>query len=347
LTALRFQRKRARGKCGAGKTTVQRRHSVSILGAALAVGQLFAGTFTVEAQTAGRTYRVGHLANTALGDKLSREIALPELAKLGFVEGRNLVFDGRIGEPDALPGLMGDLLAAKPDVVVVIGPAVMKAAHAATRTVPIISFGADPVEMGFASSYAQPGGNFTGVAILAKELEAKRLSLLRDALPGKRRFAALISAAGNPVSEPALKTAAATLGVELVAFRVASSADYPAAFAGMRAAGAEALVISATPEFFNDGKQLAALALEAKLPTVCEWAEMARVGCLIGYGPVRVELRRRMAHQIAAVLRGEPVGKIPIELPVRFDFAVNQQIAKALGLTIPEGVLLQASEVIE
>ena len=330
---------------------MQRRVFMSTPGATLAALQLFAVALTAHAQTPqptpGRVYRLAHLTNSPLGETVTRDITLPELAKLGFVEGRNLIFDGRVGETDAMPKFMRELVAAKPDVIVAIGPAPMKAASAATRTMPIVSFGADPIELGLAQSYARPGGNVTGVVILATELEAKRLSILREVVPDRRRVAALFSAAGNPVSEPALRKAAASLGVELLPFTVTTPAEYTAAFAAMRAAGAQALVIAATPEFFRDGKQLAALALEAKLPTVCEWAEMAHAGCLIGYGPSRAELRRRMAHQIAAIFRGEAPGNIPIELPSRFEFAINQKIATALGLKIPEGVLLQASTVIE
>jgi putative ABC transport system substrate-binding protein len=110
------------------------------------------------ARIPGRTYRLGHLANTALSESLTREIALPELAKLGFLEGPNLAFDGRVGEPDAQPGLMRELLATGPDAVIAIGPAPLAAAGAATRMVPIVTFGFDPVELGLAQSYARPGG---------------------------------------------------------------------------------------------------------------------------------------------------------------------------------------------
>ena len=115
----------------------------------------------------------------------------------------------------------------------------------------------------------------------------------------------------------------------------------------MRAAGAEALVISATSEFFRDGEQLAAFALEARLPTVCEWAEMARTGCLVGYGPNRTALRKRMASQIALIFGGAAPGDVAIERPAAFELAVNQKIAKALGLTIPFAVLASADEVID
>jgi putative ABC transport system substrate-binding protein len=297
------------------------------------------------AQTPNRVYRLAHLSNSADSEAFTRQITLPELARLGFVEGRNLVFDGRVGELDALPGLMRELLAGQPDAVVAVGPAI-GSAGAATRTVPVVTFGFDPIELGLAASYARPGGNVSGVVILIGELEAKRLSLLLETVPDRRRIAALVPAR-NGANETALQKAAAGLGVELLVFPVAAPSEYPAAFAAMQAQGAQALVIGATPQFQRDGKQLAGLALEAKLPTVCEWAEMAHVGCLIGYGPSRIALRKRMADQIAQIFRGVAAGDIPIERPTVFEFAVNQKIAKSLDISIPSAVLTRADEVIE
>lgn len=299
------------------------------------------------AQAPNRVFRLGHLGNSTLGEALTREITLPELAKFGFVEGRNLVFDARIGEPGAMPKIAAELLTAKPDAIVAVGPAPLAAAGAATRTIPIICFGADPVDLGLAASYARPGGNVTGVVILAPELDGKRLSVLRDMVPDRRRVAALLLATGNRGSEPAMRKAAERLGIELLTFTVATPADYQAAFAAMRAQGAQALVIGAAPEFQRDGKVLAALALESRLPTVCEWADMARNGCLIGYGPSRAALRKRMADQIAQVFRGVAPGVIPVEQPTIFEFAVNRGVAKSLDLDIPVALLTSADEVID
>ena len=250
-----------------------------------------------------------------------------------------------VGELEALPGLMRELLAGQPDAVVAVGPAIVTAGTA-TRTVPVVTFGFDPIELGLAANYARPGGNVTGVVILIGELEGKRLSLLLEAVPDRRRVAALVPA-GSAANETALRKAAAGLGVELLVFPVAAPSEYKAAFAAMRAQGAQALVIGATPQFQRDGKQLAALALEARLPTVCEWAEMAQVGCLIGYGPSRTALRKRMADQIAKIFRGAAPGELPIERPTVFEFAVNQKIAKSLDLSIPSAVIARADEVIE
>ena len=144
-----------------------------------------------------------------------------------------------------------------------------------------------------------------------------------------------------------MRVVAASAAIELLAFNVAAPADYPVAFAAMRAAGAEALVISASPQFNNDMKSLATLALEARLPTICEWANNARDGCLIGYGPDRGALRRRNADQLARIFRGVAPGEIPIEQPTVFEFAVNLKVARALDLDLPAALLARADEVIE
>ncbi len=326
---------------------MRRREFISGVSFTAATSLLVAGTSPLLAQSPGRVYRLAHLANSATSVTSTRETTLTELAKLGFVEGRNFGFDSRIGGQEALPGLMRELLAAQPDAVMAVGPGPVMAASAATRTVPIVAFGADPVQLGLAQSYARPGGNVTGVVILVSELEAKRLSILHEAVPGRRRVAALVSVGNRTITEPAMQKAASKLGVELLVFSVAAPADYPAAFAAMRAAGVEALVIGAAPELFRDGRQLAALALEARLPTVCEWAEMAHGGCLIGYGPSRTALRKRLAAQIAMIFGGAAPGDIAIEQPAVFETAINQKTAKSLDLTIPFALLAQADEVIE
>jgi putative tryptophan/tyrosine transport system substrate-binding protein len=304
-------------------------------------------SLAARAQTPNRIYGLGHLANSADSEAFTRQTTLPELARLGFVEGINLVFDARVGEPDLLPALMRELLVGQPDAVVAVGPA-LRPAGAATRTVPVVAFGNDPTELGLAASYARPGGNVTGVVILIGELEAKRLSILLEAVPDRRRVAALVPTQSlGQGNEAALRKAATGLGVELLVFPAAAPSEYPAAFAAMRAQGAQALIIGATPQFQRDGRQLAGLALEARLPTVCEWADMAHEGCLIGYGPSRVALRKRMADQIAQIFRGVAPGDIPIERPTAFEFSLNLRIAKSLDLIIPSAVLARADEVIE
>jgi putative ABC transport system substrate-binding protein len=144
-----------------------------------------------------------------------------------------------------------------------------------------------------------------------------------------------------------VRAAAKALGLELVVFYAKASAEYPAVFAAMRSASAQALAILSAPDFSTNASTLAALALEAGLPTVCEWRKMAEQGCLLGYGPDIAELYRRLADYVVRIFRGAAPGDLPIEQPTHFEFAVNLKTAKALGLAIPPAILARAEDVIE
>jgi putative tryptophan/tyrosine transport system substrate-binding protein len=309
---------------------------------------LLALAYPLGASTAGeRIYRLGELAPSAASLEITRSVTLPELAKLGFEGGRNLILEERVG--DAAPGLARQLLLTKPDAVIAIGAEAIRAASEATTEVPIVMFGASPVGKGLAASLARPGGNVTGVVILAAELDGKRLDLLREAVPAARRIAALLlpSAPLRQASEREMREVATSTGVELLPFDASEPEDYPAVFAAMRGAGAQAVVVMANATFNRDAALLARLALETGLPTVCEWAEMAQAGCLLGYGPNRPELRRRLAYFIAHIFQGVTAGDLPIEQPTHYQFTINLRTAKALGLTIPPTLLVRADEVIE
>jgi putative ABC transport system substrate-binding protein len=295
-----------------------------------------------------RVYRLGLLTQTQRSIDLTRSLTLPELARLGFAEVRDFVLEVRVGDAEAMPRLARDLVAARPDAIIAISNVPIRAAYEATRTVPIVMFGTDPVGEGFAASLARPGGNVTGVAILAAELDAKRLELLHEAVPAARIVAALhFRAPARVASAREMRARAASAGVEFLAFDVGGSGDYPAAFAGMRAGGAQVLAIAAHSELFRDADQLCALALEARLPTIGEWSDMARSGCMLGYGPSQAELRRRIASFVARVFRGAVPGELPIEQPTRFELAINLRTARALAITVPEALLARADEVIE
>jgi putative tryptophan/tyrosine transport system substrate-binding protein len=300
------------------------------------------------AQTSDKVWRLGVLSPGSL--ERFRETILPELAKLGFVEGGNLVVEMRGRAPDKLPELARELLATRPDAVVAVGNFAIRAVQQASSTIPIIgaNIGEDPIAAGFATSLARPGGNVTGVEMLAPELDAKRLDLLHQAVPGAHRVAALaVTAQRNAPSLTAVKKAAALAELELLTFEAATPAEYPRVFAAMRATGVEALAILSVPEFANNAEALAALALGSRLPTVCEWDRMAEQGCLLGYGPDVAELRRRTADYVARIFRGAVPGELPIEEPTHYRFAVNLKTATALGLTIPPSLLARADEVIE
>jgi putative ABC transport system substrate-binding protein len=304
---------------------------------------------SASAQEPGRLYRIAFVTPSEATIEFMRKFQLPEVARFGFVEGRNLTVTTHAGAPARMPELAREAIATKPDVVVAVSSVAILAVKEASSTVPIVmSFiGEDPIEKGVAS-FARPGGNVTGVAMLAAEMDGKRASLLHDFVPAARRFAILT---GRPPrhaegAEEARRVAR-KLGLELDAFYADEPADYVAAFAGMRTARSEALIIISAPDFFRDAALLSRLALEAGLPTVCEWASMARDGCLIGYGPNFAARWRRPGEYVARILRGEKPGELPIEQPTLFEFAVNLKTAKALGLTIPEASLLRADEVIE
>jgi len=281
--------------------------------------------------------------------EITRRTTLPELAKLGFRQGENLVIDERTGDPASLPKLAREVVAGHPDAIIAVGGEAIRAVRQATQTIPVVMFGSDPVGLGYAQSLAHPGGNMTGVVILAVELDGKRVDLLHEAVPELRRLAGLLAASspGRQTAEREMRTAATKDGVEFTPVEVNGPQDYAAAFDRIRAAGAQGVAITANPFLYRDGAELARLANQNGVASVCEWGEMARSGCLLGYGPNRDELRRRMAHQLAQILQGAKPGDLPIEQPTHFELIVNLETAKVLGLTVPQSLLARADEVIE
>jgi putative tryptophan/tyrosine transport system substrate-binding protein len=321
-----------------------RRREFIVLGSALLLIAPKTG-----AQESTRTYQLGILTLTRRGMEETRQITLAELTKRGFIEGHNLYLDPHIGNPDDLADIAQALVAGRPDVIYAVGTAAIRAVKAATATIPIVMFGDDPISQGFAASLARPGGNVTGVTLFATELNVKRLQLIHEAIPGARRITILFGslASNREAAESALRKAAESIGLELLVLDVAEPTEYRRAFDRMRAADAQALVITSNPQLYRDGAQLATLALEFRLPTICEWADMASTGCLIGYGPNLGELRRRAAEYISRIFQGASPDSLPIEGPTHFEFAVNLGTAGALGIEVPQGLLLRADEVIE
>jgi len=301
------------------------------------------------ASSAERIYRLGSLSPTAESLEVTRRTTLPELAKLGFREGENLVIDESSGDAAKLPELAREMVNRHPDAIIAIGGEAIRAAHQATTKIPIVMFGADPIRSGYAEGLAHPGGNVTGVVILAVELDGKRVDLLHEAVPNMRRLAGLFvpSAPARQTSENEMRGVAMKLGLEFLPFEASGPEQYPAAFTAMRAAGAQGVAFMANPYLYRDGAQLAELAINARLPAVCEWAEMARAGCLVGYGPNRAELRKRLAYHLTQIFRGEPAGEIPTEQPSRYELAINLETAKTLGIEVPQSFVARADEVIE
>lgn len=306
-------------------------------------------TAPVIAQNGGKTYRVGLMAVGTNLDSIRPGI-VAELRRKGFIEGQNLVVDERVGPAEKLSDFSHELAQQKPDAVVAIGaPAAAAAIKEISQTTPVVGwFGSDPVALGYVESFGRPGRNVTGLLVLAAELDGKRLDILREALPGARRFGAL---ALNPVrhapSIKAMREVAERAGIELQIVYAESAAQYPAAFAALKEGGAQGVVIAGAREFHLDGSVLATLAREAGLPTVCEWSELAREGCLLGYGAKFEDLLMQTGQYVARIFRGASPAELPVEHPARLEFAVNLRTARVLKLEVPHAVLLRADEVID
>jgi putative ABC transport system substrate-binding protein len=316
----------------------------------LALICLFLFAMPAQSQAAGeKTFHLGLLAPSPASLEFTRVTTLPELAKLGFQDGRNLALDARASEdPAGMERAARELVAANPDTVIAIGMDAAQAIHAATKTVPIVLFGGDPVRAGLAESLVHPGGHVTGVVIFGTQLDGKRLALLHDAVPNARRIAALLHSGPDRLeTESEVRDVAVRLGLEIISVSVDDRRGYAGGFAVMHDAHAEALIITAHPQLYADADQLLALARENGLPSICEWAEMAQSGCLLAYGPDRAALRQRLAHYVARIFRGTPPGEQPIEQPTVFKLAINLATARALNLTLPAGILALADEVIE
>jgi putative tryptophan/tyrosine transport system substrate-binding protein len=272
------------------------------------------------------------------------------LAALGHVDGRDIRLESRLAEGHAerLPELAKSLAAEGPAIIVTAGDPATRAAQQATRSIPIVALADDLVDAKFIASLAKPGGNVTGVSILATELDAKKLEMLKLIVPGARRFGVLGEAAsGSPARLRAVKEAAQTLGVELQIVEVHSPADFAAAFASLRAGGADAIDILSSPLLFGSREQLARLSLENKLPAICQFREMVDAGCIASYGSSLPDAYIMLAALTDKVLKGAQPGDIPAQQPTRFELVINQKAARAMGIEIPPPILVRADEIIE
>jgi putative ABC transport system substrate-binding protein len=297
----------------------------------------------------GKTYRLAVFSISVVSVENTRTMTLPMLEKFGFVAGRNLEIVSRVGSPDRMPALMREILAAKPDVILAVGGEAIQAARTATASVPIVIFGPDPVQLGVTENISRPGGNVTGILILATQLDAKRLTLLHEAVPPGRRLAALINPT-SPNREPSerlMRAAAAAAGIDLSLFYAAGPSSYGTAFAAMRNAGIGGVAITANPEYFRDTAEILRLAHQARLATVCQWNEMAAAGCMLSYGPNLTRMRERAAYYIARIFEGVKPSDLPIEQPSQVEMAVNLTTARLLGIAVPQSLLVRAEHVIE
>lgn len=308
---------------------------------------------TAEIKAASKLPRVGVLCAPACSGP-SFEAFWEGLHKLGWVEGTTVVIDREESGSrlDELPSLAAHLVQSKPDLIVTLSPQAARAAKDATSEIPIVmTFIADPVGMGLASSLAHPGGNATGVASLVPgDFDGKVLEIIRELLPKAQRVAAFINPSNDihrnlyPKEAP---PAAAKLGFQLDTFELHHADEMPGAVAAAKAHGAEALFVLADPIFNFAPNRLADLALQAHLPAISFFRSFAQAGGLFSYGPDYAGLARLGAHYVDRILKGAKPADLPIEQPSKFLFVVNLKTAKSLGLEVPLSLLAQADEVIE
>jgi putative tryptophan/tyrosine transport system substrate-binding protein len=317
----------------------------------------FCAATSVEAQGAGRTWRVGYLSLVEEQLETSRRWLAAfraGLRELGYTEGENLVIEARYaaGRVDRLPGLAAELVRLKVDVLVAAPAGSALAAKKATSTVPIVFMGEpDPVGTGLVRSLARPGGNVTGLADAHSELAPKRLDLLRQLVPSASRVGVLWSPS-NASTAPQVRTvesAARTLGLTVLRVPVEGPrrGDLDRAFAALARERVGALLVIADPTLGNQRGRIAELALAQRLATSGTHRGWAEAGLLMSYGTDFVDLFRHGAVLVDKILKGSPPSAIPVEQPTKFEFVINARTARALGLAIPPSVLLRADQVIE
>jgi putative tryptophan/tyrosine transport system substrate-binding protein len=275
-----------------------------------------------------------------------------ELSRLGWIQGKNLVIFDRWAEArgDRLPDIINELISADVDLLVTAaGPATI-AAKAATRTIPIVLVGvADPVAYGIVRSLSRPGANITGLSAMSLELTGKQLQLLKEMVPGMMRVAAIANP-DDPDAQQRMQdvySSAERLGVAVLVLEATTPAAIESAFAHLRDERCESLWISASPLTFANRARIVALAAAAHLPAIYPFRGFAVEGGLMSFGTDYTDLFRRAAVFVDKILRGAKPGDLPVELPTKFELVLNLKTAKALNITIPPVLLIQANEVIE
>jgi putative ABC transport system substrate-binding protein len=318
---------------------------------ALAGGAVSAWPFAARAQQSAMPV-IGYLSGVGM---TARNLAAfhQGLGETGYIEGQNVAIEYRWaeGQYDRLPALAADLVGRRVTVILAGGGDVSAlAAKAATATIPIVFIlGGDPVKLGLVASFNRPGGNATGVLVLTPALVAKRLELLRELVPNAAAVSLLVNPA-TPNAEPIIteaQTAARRLGWRLHVLRVSAEGDLEAAFAAHVREGADALVVTTGAYFLRLRERFTAFAARHAVPVIYDRREFVADGGLMSYGASIVEMTRQMGGYVGRILKGEKPGDLPVLQPTIFELVINLKTAKALGLTIPQSILLRADEVIE
>jgi len=325
---------------------MRRREFIGVLGAAAAVWPLAARA----QQPVENVPRIGLLWPGASVPASPRmESFRRGLREQGYVDGRNVVIELRYarGCPQQLPDLAADLVRMNVDVIWTGGDLATKVAQRATATIPIVALADDMLAAGLVTSLSRPSGNTTGLTILASELSAKRLELLRNIFPGLSRVAALWDPTTGTSQVTATKNAAQSLNLNLQILEVRNRDDLARAFEAAMQEHAEALDTFSSPFLASLYREIISFAAENRLLAIYQWREHAEAGGLASYGPSLSETWRQSALIVTKILRGAKPSDVPVEEPAKFELVINQKTAKALGLELPLALLIRADEVIE
>ena len=325
-----------------------RRELIAFTGAAF-----FAWPLVAHAQQQAKIARLGYLGFGDPATAATRVEALRAgLRDLGYVEGKNLVIEFRwSGTVEQMREAAAELARMKVDVIFASSSTEVEPARRATSTIPIVfAAHADPEGVGHVSSLARPGGNITGLAVVQSDITPKRLETLKQTVPQATRVGVLCDRTA-PSYKPMLQAAKAAsekLGVQLLTVSVSTVADYDPAFVTMAQGHVGAVLVHASTQTVRENpRRLAELALKHRLPTIFGARDNVVAGGLMSYAPDMIDLYRRAAVYIDKILKGARPAELPVEQASRYQLVVNLKTAKALGLTIPPGLLLRADEILE
>jgi putative tryptophan/tyrosine transport system substrate-binding protein len=321
----------------------------------LAAAALLAAPLAPFAQKQSRVWRVGFLSNgTPSSAKFQLDAFLRGLNELGYVEGRNVVIESRWaeGKLDRLPALAAEVLAQNIDLLFAPSGVAAQTAKKSGTMIPIVfAFAPDPVGQGFGASLSHPGGTMTGLTSTHTELSAKRIELLKEVFPATRRIAVLYflapSAAGVAEQLAETERAAKVLGVALMTEESPRLEDFERAFADIQKQRPDALIVIENPMFFTNRVRLTQMAATLRIPAIYNVSEYVHAGGLMSYGASYADLARRAAAYAVKILNGAVPGDLPIEQPTKFELVINMKTAKALGMTVPQSLLVRADAVIQ
>jgi len=319
------------------------------------VGAAFTAPVAVSAQPTGKVWRIAYLSPTVRNTEESATIRafMEAMSNLGYIENRNWTFEQRYADDhlDRLPTLAGELVNAHTDILLTFATPASRAAKAATSTIPIVLVAVgDPLGVGLVKSLNRPGENVTGLALNNVETAEKRLQLLKEAVPKLSRVALLANQKNplfNALHITQTKKVAERFDVAVEVVEVADPERLADAFSAMVARHAGGVIVLPDPGFIAHRDRIAQLALQNRLPSAAQDKPIAVAGCLLTFGPDLNELYRQAARFVDKIIRGVKAGDIPVEQPSKFEFVINLKTAKALGITIPQSVLIRADQVIE